>query len=564
MKKRWVYAPTPPAEQVEKLSSELNINKYLTTILLQRGIADFESARYFFRPQLQHLHDPFLLTDMDKAVARLAAAISKQEKILVYGDYDVDGTTSVALVFSYLKSFYPHCDFYIPDRYKEGYGVSEAGINWAEENGFKLIVALDLGIKASDMVVLANHKGIDFIICDHHLPDAEIPQATAVLDPKRKDCPYPYKELSGCGLGFKLIHAFAKLHRNEAAVFEYLDLVAVSIASDIVPITGENRILAHFGIQQLNNSARPGLQALKEIAGIKNNMDISGVVFTLGPRINAAGRVAHGRAAVELLIAESMEEANLLAEKVNLKNDLRREFDISITEEALAMIGAQPENKKSTVLFKETWHKGVIGIVASRCIEKFYRPTVILTQSNGVVTGSARSVRGFDLYEAIERCSDVLLKFGGHKYAAGVTLLPENLPAFTTKFEAAVAATITEAQTVPVVEIDTPVPFDAMTWKFFRVLKQMEPFGPDNQRPVFEAENVFVQNAPTVFKERHLRFLAGQRGNTAIFQAIGFDLADHYERVLSGQLFRMAFTLEENFYQGESSLQLRIKDILFE
>jgi single-stranded-DNA-specific exonuclease len=566
MKKRWAYAPTPSPDQVKVLSEALNINPYLATVLMQRGIDTFEKAKDFFRPSLNQLHDPFLLTDMDKAVARMAKAIEKKEKILVYGDYDVDGTTSVALVFSYLSSFYPNCDFYIPDRYKEGYGVSEAGIIWAEENGFTLIIALDLGIKASDMVVLANHKGIDFIICDHHLPDDEIPQAVAVLDPKRKDCPYPYKELSGCGLGFKLIHAYAKQHGNEQDAFQYLDLVAVSIASDIVPISGENRILAHHGIERLNTNPMPGLKALKEIAGIKGTMDISSVVFTLGPRINAAGRVAHGRAAVELLIASSEEEALQLAEKLNLKNDLRREFDISITEEALAMIETENQQKikRSTVLFKETWHKGVIGIVASRCIEKFYRPTVILMQSNGLITGSARSVKDFDLYQALEACSDLLEKFGGHKYAAGISLLPQNLEAFREKFETVVASTITEDQLVPVVEIDTSISFDALTWKFNGILKQIAPFGPENQKPMFEARNVFVRNSPTLFKDRHLRFLAGQHGSDALFQAIGFDLADYYQRVASGDFFRMAFTLEENFFNGETSLQLRIKDIMFD
>jgi single-stranded-DNA-specific exonuclease len=566
MKKRWVSAPTPSPEKVQALSAELNINPYLASILLQRGIETFDQAKAFFRPSLDTLHDPFLLTDMDKAVARLHRAIGKEEKILIYGDYDVDGTTSVALVYSYLKSFYPNCDFYIPDRYKEGYGVSEAGIIWAEENGFRLIIALDLGIKAKDMVVLANHKGIDFIICDHHLPDDEIPQAVAVLDPKRKDCPYPFKELSGCGLGFKLIHAYAKTYREEKVVFNYLDLVAVSIASDIVPVSGENRVLAYHGLKCLNESPSPGLKALKDIAGIKNQMDISSVVFTLGPRINAAGRVAHGRAAVELLIASSEEEAINLAEKINLKNDLRREFDISITEEALGMIenDEQLKNARSTVLFKESWHKGVIGIVASRCIEKYYRPTVILTQSNGLITGSARSVSGFDLYQAIEACSDVLEKFGGHKFAAGLTLLPENLSAFRQKFEAVVASTITADQQVPVIDIDAVIQFDAMTWKFNNVQKQMAPFGPDNQKLMFEARNVFVQNSLSQIKDRHLRFLAGQQGSDAVFQAIGFDLIEYYEQVAAGNVFRMAFTLEENFFNGDTSLQLRIKDIKFD
>lgn len=565
MKKHWAYSPSPPPEQVKNLSEALNINSVLTTILIQRGIDTFEKAKEFFRPSLDKLHDPFLLTDMDKAVERLHKAISKGEKILIYGDYDVDGTTAVALVHSYLKTFHSNCDFYIPDRYAEGYGVSEAGIVWAEQNGFTLIVALDLGIKARDMVTLANHKGIDFIICDHHLPGEHIPQAVAVLDPKRKDCAYPYKELSGCGLGFKLIQAYARQHENEKDVFKYLDFVAVSIASDIVPITGENRILAFYGLGRLNNNPSPGLKALKEISALKQALDISGIVFTLGPRINAAGRVAHAKGSVELLIASSEEEALSLAEKINLKNDLRREFDINITEEALMMIEQNEaiKNAKSTVLFKDSWHKGVIGIVASRCIEKYYRPTVILTQSNGIITGSARSVHGFDLYKAIEACGDLLEKFGGHTFAAGITLKPENLEAFRAKFESVVASSITVEQQVPLVEIDTVVNFDALTWKFNNVQKQMAPFGPESQKPVFEARNVFVQNALSMFKDRHIRFLAGQKENATVFQAVGFDQIEHYERLVAGDEFSMAFTLDENSFNGETSLQLRIKDIKF-
>ncbi len=566
MQKRWIYKPVPDAEQVEGLSRAINVNPILSAVLWQRGIQDFEIARNYFRPSLDQLHDPFLLKDMNHAVKRLKAAIDNNEKILIYGDYDVDGTTAVALVYSYIKKFYPHCDFYIPDRYAEGYGVSEAGIIWAEENNFSLIIALDLGIKASDMVTLARHKGIDFIICDHHLPGGEIPNAVAVLDPKQSDCEYPFEELSGCGLGFKLIQAFAQTYRNTEEIYDYLDLVVVSIASDIVPISGENRVLSYFGLQKLNQNPRPGLKALKEIAAIKNDLDISGIVFTLGPRINAAGRVAHARGAVELLIASSDEEANQLAEKVNIKNDLRREFDLSITEEAIAMIEGNEtlRNAKSTVLFKETWHKGVIGIVAARCVEKFYRPTVILTESNDKITGSARSVRDFDLYQAIEQCSDLLEKYGGHKYAAGLTLDRSNLLAFQERFERVVSTSITEEMMTPVVEIDMPIQFDQMTSKFNSILKQMAPFGPDNHKPVFEAQNVFVMNSLSSFKDRHLRFLAGQENNDSIFNAVGFDLMEHYERLASGEPFRIAFTLEENTFNGMTSLQLRIKDIKFE
>jgi single-stranded-DNA-specific exonuclease len=478
----------------------------------------------------------------------------------------VDGTTAVALVYCYLTQFYGAVDYYIPDRTKEGYGVSRAGILWAEENGFRLVIALDLGIKASDMVVLANHKGIDFIICDHHLPDERIPQAVAVLDPKQRDCGYPFKELSGCGIGFKLVQAFAESHRTPDEIFGLLDLVAVSIASDIVPINGENRILAYHGLKKLNEDPRPGLKALKEIAGTKNDLDISGVVFTLGPRINAAGRVAHAHGAVKLLIAKTEEEANAFAEAINLKNDLRREFDLSITEEALAMISSDERRQKAktTVLFKNTWHKGVIGIVAARCVERYYRPTVILTEANEKITGSARSVSGFDLYQAIEQCSDLLEKFGGHKYAAGLTLDPANLTAFEQRFEEVVAATITDEMLTPVIEIDLPVTFDLLTPKFFSILKQMAPFGPENQRPVFEARQLSVLNSLSTFKDRHLRFLASQKGNENFFQVIGFDLIEYYPKLMESESFRMAFTIEENTFNGSTSIQLRAKDINFE
>ncbi|HKZ36946.1 MAG TPA: single-stranded-DNA-specific exonuclease RecJ, partial [Chryseolinea sp.] len=502
---------------------------------------------------------------MEQAVARLRRAINNNEKILIYGDYDVDGTTSVALVYSYLRNFYPHCEVYIPDRYAEGYGVSLAGVEWAEQHDCALIIALDCGIKSSELVSLATLKGIDFIICDHHLPDDSIPNAIAVLDPKQEDCLYPYQELSGCGLGFKFMQGYAQKYRDEREVYEYLDLVAVSIASDIVPITGENRILTHFGLKKLNENPRPGLKALKEIAGIKSELDVSGVVFTLGPRINAAGRVAHGSAAVDLLVSETEEEANMLAEKLNLKNEIRKQFDSDITGEALAMIEGNEvlRSAKSTVLFKNTWHKGVIGIVAARCVEKYYRPTVILTESNNKITGSARSVSGFDLYSAILECSDLLEKFGGHKYAAGLTLDINNLELFQQKFEQVVSSTITDAMLTPVIELDMPLHFDAITGKFLNILKQMAPFGPENPRPLFEASNVFVVNSLSSFKDRHVRFLAGQDKNEKVFQVVGFDMVEHYEKLSRGDFFKMAFSIEENTFNGTTSLQLRIKDIKF-
>ncbi len=565
MDKRWLLKNVPPREQIEQLSKTINLNSYLSAILLQRGIADFESAKSFFRPTLDALHDPFMMKGMDKAVARLKKALDEKEKVLIYGDYDVDGTTSVALVYSYLRRFYGNCEVYIPDRNAEGYGISLAGIEWAEQNGYSLVIALDCGIKSSELVEVAKLKGIDFIICDHHLPDDFVPSAIAVLDPKQTDCEYPYTELSGCGLGFKFMQGYARKFRKEEEVYEYLDLVAVSIASDIVPISGENRILAHFGLKKLNEDPLPGLKALKDIAGLRNELDISGIVFTLGPRINAAGRVAHGRAAVDLLVAETEEEANTLAEKVNLKNEVRKQFDSDITEEAIAMIegDASMRNSKSTVLFKNTWHKGVIGIVAARCVEKFYRPTVILTESNNKITGSARSVHGFDLYNAISACSDLLEKFGGHKYAAGLTLDFENLELFQRKFEEVVSSTIKEDMLTPILELDMSIHFDVITQKFLSVLKQMAPFGPENQRPVFEASDVFVFNSLATFKDKHVRFLAGQHNNENVFATVGFDMIEHYDRLSGGDHFKMAFTIEENTFNGSTSIQLRVKDIKF-
>lgn len=565
MQKRWVRNEGPSAEAVTTLSTQLNINPYLTSILLQRGIDTFDKAKLFFRPSLDHLHDPFLMMDMSKAVERLHRAIIGQEKILIYGDYDVDGTTSVALVFSYLQTFYTNCEYYVPDRYSEGYGVSQEGIEYAVSNGFSLIITLDCGIKASDKVTFANLHGIDFIICDHHLPDADIPNAVAVLDPKREDCSYPYTELSGCGLGFKLIQAYARTHRNEEEVYDYLDLVAVSIASDIVPITGENRILAAFGLKKLNENPSPGLKALKEIAAIRNDLDISGIVFTLGPRINAAGRIAHAKGAVKLLIAETEEEAMTLAQAINEKNDQRRVVDLDITSEALAMIEGdeQLRNSHSTVLFKNTWSKGVIGIVASRCIEKYYRPTIILTESNNKITGSARSVNGFDLYEAIEACGDLLDKFGGHRHAAGLTLDFKNLEAFRNRFEQEVAKRTTEEMKTPVITIDTEIALDAITPKFMSILKQMAPFGPESLNPVFEANNLLIAHSLSSFKERHVRFFVKQENGSTVLPVVGFDMVKYYDQLSSGNTFRMAFTIEENTYNGNTTLQLRVKDLAF-
>ena len=564
MIRRWLIKDVPGETQVAELSKALNINRYLTSILIQRGIGDFESARQYFRPTLEALHDPFEMKGMDVAVQRLQKAIESQEGILVFGDYDVDGTTAVALVSSYIRRFY-RCDIYIPDRNIEGYGISRAGIDWAEQNQCTLIIALDCGIKSIALIDYAKTKGIDFIICDHHLPDAQVPDAVAVLDPKQPDCGYPYKELSGCGIGFKFMQAYAQRHRDGAEVADYLDLVAVSIASDVVPLTGENRILAYYGLRKLNADPVPGLKALKGIADLRGELDVSGIVFSLGPRINAAGRVAHGSAAVDLLNSRSEEDAVALANTLNLRNQERKEFDQSITGEAIAMIEGSDvlRSAKSTVLFKNTWHKGVIGIVAARCVEKYYRPTVILTESNNKITGSARSVNGFDLYEAILKCSDLLEKFGGHKYAAGLTLDISNLESFQQKFEQVVSSSITEEMLTPVMDMDVSIPFDIITPKFMSILKQMSPFGPENQKPVFEAQNVYVFDGLSLFKDRHIKFLAGQDNSNQVFQAVGFDLSEHYPKLVDSNRFSMAFTLEENTYNGVTSIQLRIKDIKF-
>jgi single-stranded-DNA-specific exonuclease len=434
------------------------------------------------------------------------------------------------------------------------------------KNGFTLIITLDLGIKASAVVKQANFSGIDFIICDHHLPDEAVPQAIAVLDPKQHDCRYPFKELTGCGLGFKLIQAFSQRHLVNADIYQYLDLVAVSIASDIVPINGENRVLAYFGLKKLNEDPSPGLKALKEIAGIKNELDISGIVFTLGPRINSAGRVAHAKTAVELLTSLTENEALIFAEKLNTKNDLRRSFDLTTTEEALAMIEESPslQSKKSTVLFKPTWHKGVIGIVAARCVEKYYRPTVILTESNEKITGSARSIPEFDLYEALLKCSDLFEKFGGHKHAAGLTLDKKNLSEFEKRFETSVSEMLTDDILIPKIEIDQVLNFNSITAKFVNVLKQFAPFGPENQKPFFESKNVFIANGLSNIKEKHVKFLAGQEGSHMFFKAIGFDMLEYFDQLKTKECFNIVYTIEENSFNDQISIQLRLKDIKFD
>ena len=564
MEKRWVYKEQPSEEQVKSLSEAINISGILASLLLQRGIADFDEAKYFFRPKIDMLHDPFLMKDMGVAVDRIKHAIQENQKILVYGDYDVDGTTSVALVYDFLRNIYAHVSFYIPDRYTEGYGISLKGIDFADDNDFNLIISLDCGIKAIDKVAYANDKNIDFIICDHHRPGDELPAAHAVLDPKRNDCSYPFDELSGCGVGFKLMQALCI--KNEIPIenlYEYLDLVAVSIAADIVPIVGENRVLAHYGLKKLNANPSVGLQALMNISGKRNNYDITSVVFTIGPRINAAGRISHAGASVDVLVSKDKAIAAEQASKINEHNIERRGLDTMISEEAFSMLASNDGVTKSTVLFKKDWHKGVIGIVASRCIEKSYKPTIILTESNNLATGSARSVRGFDVYEAIAECSDLLEQFGGHKYAAGLTLPLENVPLFQEKFEAVVSRTITEEQLVPQIDIDQKIDIDIITQKFFNVLNQMAPFGPRNMSPIFATDDIVATQLKKL-RGDHVKFTAKQEGTEQTFVAIGFGFGKYYDLLSSGMTFSIAYTVEENDYLGNKSLQLYLKDIKFD
>jgi single-stranded-DNA-specific exonuclease len=574
MEYKWMIRDKADLETVESLGKEINVNLTLANMLVNRRVDSFQKAKDYFRPDLDKLHDPFLMKDMDKAVERLQSAIQNEEKIMVYGDYDVDGTTSVAMVFGYLKEFYPKVDFYIPDRYKEGYGISEKGVRYAAENNFKLIISLDCGIKALAKVALAKELGVDFIICDHHTPGENLPSAIAILDPKRKDCEYPYKELSGCGVGFKFIQAFSIYRgKDPAKVMVYLDLLAISIAADIVPITGENRVLTFYGLERVNNNPRPGLKALILRSKIENEIEISDIVFKIGPRINASGRLEHAKASVELLISKELEDALARAEIVDTVNAARKNFDENITKEALTMIQSMEEVKqmKSTVLFKQDWHKGVIGIVASRCIEKYYRPTIILTESNSKATGSARSVFDFDIYEAISECSDLLEQFGGHKYAAGLTMSVENVPAFQSKFEDVVSSRITDIHLKPILEIDDEILLDQINYKFYNILKQMAPFGPGNPEPIFCINQVYAENV-RILKDKHLRFNVVQDGQETKPVCIAFGMADKniypdeiiYKMLNRKMRFDLAFEIRENTFRNNSSLQLYVKDIKFD
>lgn len=581
MQSRWVLKQQGDSEIVRKLMEVLSVDDKVANLLAQREISTFEEAKLFFRPDFDQLHDPYLMKDMDKAVERVLKAIEKNEKILIYGDYDVDGTTSVALVYSYLKKYFKKkIEFYIPDRYDEGYGISYKGIDHAADNGFNLVIALDCGIKAVEKIRYATTKGVDFIICDHHRPGDELPAAVAVLDTKRADCSYPFKELSGCGVGFKLISALAK-EQNEPfeLIMQLLDLVAISIAADIVPITGENRLLAHYGLKLINTSPRPGVESVLSYSQVlrvpdhkagepafSRELTISDLVFLIGPRINAAGRIEKASDSVRLLLADKMSHAEKLANAINDLNTERRSLDNNITEEALAMIEGDPalKNAKSTVLFHEGWHKGVIGIVASRLTDTYYRPTIILTRSNNLITGSARSIKHFDVYDAIDHCSDLLEHFGGHKYAAGLSMKPENLELFKHKFHTFVSQTIDDEILIPEVEIDITLNFNQITAKFLRILKQFAPFGPGNMAPIFRTDQVIDTGRIRVVGKNHLKLELMQiNERSEPISGIAFQQGHHFNAIKSGKPFSICYHIEENEWQGKINMQLNVKDIQF-
>lgn len=561
MEKRWNIRQ-PDEHTVEALQQSLGINTTICTVLAGRGIDNFEKAKNYFRPKLTDLHDPWLMKDMDKAVNRIITAFAQKEKILVFGDYDVDGTTSVACMFRFLCKIYDPgmLDFYIPHRYREGYGISKAGIDFATENDFSLVISLDCGIKSADLIAEAKRRNIDFIVCDHHLPDSILPDAVAILNPKQADCNYPYKELCGCGVGFKLITALAgHFSIEEEHFYSYLDLLATAIAADIVPMTGENRILTWFGLEKINSNPNPGIKALIQLNNLQKKLSINNVVFVIAPRINAAGRMDDARKAVQLFIEDDPDKALALAEILHSDNADRKEADSSITVEALEIIRADPkgDQHKTTVVFKEHWHKGVVGIVASRLIETYFRPTVVLTRSGDVLTGSARSVPGFNLYEAVHACREYLLGYGGHFAAAGLSLLPENLAAFTQLFESVVSDSIEDHLLVPEIVVDATLQFRELTPSFYQIICQMEPFGPDNLRPVFIARNLLDRGYSKIVKELHIRFVLSQ-GNHS-FTGIGFNLAQKFA-LLKGPV-DLVFTIDENEWNGNTSLQLKVIDL---
>jgi len=560
---RWTLKPKPNLETVQFLQHALQVEESIASLLVQRSIETYEQAKDFFRPSLNHLHDPFLMKDMQKAVERIQKAIESNENILVYGDYDVDGTTAVSLMSSYLKSEYPNVATYIPDRYNEGYGISFQGIDFAEDNNFTLIIALDCGIKAIDKINYAKEKNIDFIICDHHRPGEQVPNAIAVLDPKQNDCNYPYKELCGCGVGFKLIQALAsKKGKTIDDLVEYLDLVATAIGADIVPITGENRILAYFGLQVINTQPRAGFKAIiNQIK--KETLTITDVVFIIAPRINAAGRMKHGQYAVDLLTETNVQTAEVYAKEIEYFNTDRREADKQITIEALEHIETQKEQERfTTVVYSQDWHKGVIGIVASRLIETYYRPTLVFTKSGNMLAASARSVKGFDVYNALEACSEYIEQFGGHKYAAGLTLKEENYEAFKQKFEDVVESTIDKRLLTPEISIDTQIELNEITPKFYRILSQFAPFGPGNMSPVFMSDNLEDTGYGKCVGEdnKHLRLTVKQPNSDKIV-CIGFGLGDKLNLIKDKRTFKAAYSIDENEWKGNVFLQLKLRDI---
>ncbi|MFI5129036.1 MAG: single-stranded-DNA-specific exonuclease RecJ [Chitinophagales bacterium] len=563
MQKRWKILRADES-RVDALQQALKIHPVICKILVQRDIETFEKAKNFFRPALSDLHDPWLMKDMDKAVERILLAISNNERILVFGDYDVDGTTAVACMYQFLRKVHPHLDFYIPNRYREGYGVSKAGIDFAKENNFTLIISLDCGIKSAELIAYAKQMAIDFIVCDHHLPDDILPPAIAILNPKQIDCNYPYKELCGCGVGFKLITALApQFGLGDEHVFEYLDLVATAIAADIVPMTNENRILAYHGLKKVNADPNKGIKALIQLSGLKQDLHISNLVFMIAPRVNAAGRMDDARKAVQMFVADSDEEAFHYAEMLHSDNTDRKEADINITEEALALIGANEEwrERRSTLVFKPHWHKGVVGIVASRLIEHHYRPTIVLTQSGEFASGSARSVPGFNLYEAIHACREHLLGYGGHFAAAGMTLEIDQVDAFRNKFEEVVSSTIHPDQLIPEIVIDAEISLKDIKWPFYNILGQMEPFGPENLRPVFVCRNAMDTGYSKIVKEQHLRVSVRQSADNVTITGIGFGMAEKLPLLQMKKPVDIVFKIDENEWNGEKNLQLRVIDI---
>ena len=562
MEKRWKIL-SAEENKVIALQQSLNISFVLCKILVQRGIDTFEKARDFFRPQLSHLHDPFLMKDMDKAVLRILEAINNNEKILVFGDYDVDGTASIACMYRFLKKIYTvnNIAFYVPHRYREGYGVSKQGIDFAKQNGFTLIISLDCGIKSFDLIGYARLLDLDFIVCDHHLPDKQLPPAVAILNPKQKDCNYPYKELCGCGVGFKLITALSqRLGLAEEEYTCYLDLVVTAIGADIVPITGENRVLAFFGMQKLNSSPSPGIKSLIQLSGVEKRFSINNVVFIIAPRVNAAGRMDDATKAVLMFIEDDLKKAMQYAEMLHSDNTDRKEADTNITEEALAMIESDIvlAARKTTVVFKSHWHKGVVGIVASRLIERYHRPTVVLAQSGEFVGGSARSVPGFNLYEAIHACREYLIGYGGHFAAAGLTMIPGNVEAFSNKFEEIVSSIIEPGQLIPEIQIDAEIDFKNITRSFYDIITQMEPYGPENLRPVFITRNVLDTSWSKIVKELHIRFVLTK--DNIVLTGIGFNMAEKFDLLQGKKPIDVVYTIDENEWNGETNLQLKVID----